>query len=72
MQRLDASVMQFFAVLDVRAPALITSEHLQELLVDAETAVSAMSRDRTQASAVALAHHLLGEPRQQLKQMYEL
>jgi len=64
--RLDASVVQFFAMLDVRAPASITSEHLQELLVDAEIAVAAMSGDRTKASAAALAQQLLGALRQQL------
>lgn len=67
--RLDASVVQFFAMLDVRAPSSITSEHLQELLVDAEIAVSAMSRDRRKASAGALAQQLLGDLRGQLTQL---
>lgn len=67
--RLDASVVQFFAMLDVRAPSSITSEHLHNLLVDAEIAVAAMSRDRRKASAAPLAHQLLSELHQQLTQL---
>ena len=68
--RLDASVVQFFAMLDVRAPSSITSEHLQELLVDAEIAVAAMSMDRRKASAAALAQQLLSDLHRQLTQLH--
>lgn len=68
--RLDASVVQFFALLDVRAPSSITSAHLQDLLVDAELAVAAMSRDRRKASAAALAYQLLSEVHKQLTQLH--